>query len=113
MFLLRRAFIMGGLCSLLLLLAGFFLASCKQPTPITISIVYSSEKKAWLEPLLNEYNQLQSRISVKGYWAGSVESVRIRSCAFRAQRRLAGATIRHSITFNRLQSSAIPFIGVH
>ena len=76
MFLLRRALTIGGLCSLGLLLAGFFLASCKEPTPIAISIVYSSEKKAWLEPLLNEYNQVQSRISVKGYGAGSVESVR-------------------------------------
>lgn len=76
MFLLRRVLIIGGLCSLVLWLSSMLLTSCKPSAPITVSIVYSAEKKAWLEPLLNEYNQLQSRVRIKGYPTGSVESVR-------------------------------------
>jgi Ca-activated chloride channel family protein len=51
------------------------LAHCGQTTSIPISIVYSSEKRDWLEPLIIAYNQSQSRINVQGYASGSMESI--------------------------------------
>jgi len=56
-------------------LLGILLAGCGRATPVSIRILYSSEKKAWLEPLIQEYNQAQSHIQVQGYATGSLESI--------------------------------------
>lgn len=59
-----------------LLLAVVFLTRYGQTiTPTSIEIVYGSEKQAWLEPLIREYNQSQARIYVQGYPVGSLESI--------------------------------------
>jgi Ca-activated chloride channel homolog len=74
----RRALVnvalsLGALC----LLAGI-MVSCAPtaPAPLLIHIVYGSEKQAWLEPLIQEFNGSQSRIRVQGTPTGSIESIR-------------------------------------
>jgi Ca-activated chloride channel family protein len=60
---------------LIFFLTGALLASCGRPTPIAIHIVYGSEKKEWLEPLIAAYNQSQSQVRVQGYPTGSVDPI--------------------------------------
>jgi Ca-activated chloride channel homolog len=60
---------------LLLVLLSILLASCRPLPPTTISMIYSSEKEAWLAPLIAEYNQTQARIRVQGYASGSLTSI--------------------------------------
>src|SRR6476620_2727234 len=49
---------------------------------LTISIVYGSEKQAWLEPLIQQFNEAHNRtadgktVVVEGTTMGSIESVR-------------------------------------
>jgi Ca-activated chloride channel family protein len=60
-----------------LILLSAVLGSCGRPAPTatSISIIYGSDKAAWLEPLIHEYNQAQSRIRVQGYTTGSLASI--------------------------------------
>jgi Ca-activated chloride channel homolog len=61
---------------LVFFLIGAILTGCQPSPPVTISIVYGSEKREWLEPLISAYNQSQSRIRVQGYPTGSIESIK-------------------------------------
>ena len=68
--------LMSIVLGVLLSLACFAMVSCNKPTPISIHVVYSSEKQAWLAPLVTDYNQSQSRIYVEATPMGSVDSIR-------------------------------------
>lgn len=61
--------------SLVFFISGGLLVSCGSPTPVSINIVYSSEKAEWLEQLITEYNQLQPQVRVQGFPTGSIESI--------------------------------------
>lgn len=61
---------------LLLSLTALVFAGCERRAQVSLHVVYGSEKKAWLEPLIVEYNQSQSRIHVTGTPMGSVDSIR-------------------------------------
>jgi len=61
-------------------LFGCALTGCRSEETVTVSILYGSEKKEWLEPLVEEYNQAKHKteegsvIVVEATPIGSVES---------------------------------------